>query len=1162
MINPTLPQDFFSKNSQPNSIQKESDWNIGEILLGTYEVKGVISQGGMGVIHLIHHLGWGLDLAVKSPRTDRRNDPLIIDNYFHECEIWIDLGLHPNIVTCYYVRNIGGIPRIFSEYIQSGSLKDWISTLKLYSKGKNESLETILDIAIQVAWGLDYSHKKKVIHQDVKPSNILINENKVAKVTDFGVSRARGITGSYASNQETIFAPFGGMTPEYCSPEQANKVLVSRKTDIWSWGVSVLEMFTGEATWMSGVMAPQVLSQYLVDDQIPDYIPKMPKEISELLSQCFEIDPEKRPEKFDIISNELVEIYNHITGHPYGRRFPENLKLLADSLNNQGVSLWDLENHEGAYESWDKALIQTPLHPQATYNKLLTQWRSGQVTDQVVIENLEAVSRDFSDNEIVNILIGDVHLERGDIRSAGQSFQNISDAKLRKTIEVRQDFVNGNNENSRCLKQRLSNSTSVIGIKFSDNDHEAITVSGTKNSWGSLENGSKVQFWNLDNGNNYYSFQTPDTVSSVSFSHNRNTIVTGRMPSNRDFKTKNYRDKINIWDLQTGQKIKSIDGFLGGVTTVEIGSDGVSILAGGYSKEAGIWDANSNLLVRELKGHSRTITCGCFTGDMKYCFTGEGFVNLDGLDASCLGICIKMWKVSDGSLVKEFIGHQDSIRCICINNDDSLLGSSSDDGSIKIWDIATGNCITTLIGHTESVNSVIFVQNDSYVLSAGSDNTVRLWNLVEYRCIYTFEGHANSVNAVAINKDNDLVLSGGGDSLILWSSGLKLPSYQAPFALCNTIPTETQITSQDNFASFISQAQEALRIKDYALCVTLIRAARNIPSQTRSPEAIKLWQSLYQLGYADKFVSAWQFEKYSDDQAYYELNQAIGKKIALKYVDRGRYQIIDISTRRIIREIVSKRNINRICLSPDATYAFTAEGGIDDELAVWNLSTGSCLRPFTTQRFGISSCEFDHSSKYVITGGGKGIIKIWDIFQGKCVQEFIGHKTPVNVIFICQQSRKLITGSGWGFKSESENDNTIKVWDIDSGRILHVFDSHTDRINCFSVSQKEDFLFSASNDCKIKMWDLRIGKEIRSFDGHQGDVTSLDLSPNQKYLVSGSQDKSIILWNIQDGEKTFISKFDQPVTNVSFSKYGEYLLITTMGNVLYKYFIDWEQEVV
>jgi WD40 repeat protein len=94
------------------------------------------------------------------------------------------------------------------------------------------------------------------------------------------------------------------------------------------------------------------------------------------------------------------------------------------------------------------------------------------------------------------------------------------------------------------------------------------------------------------------------------------------------------------------------------------------------------------------------------------------------------------------------------------------------------------------------------------------------------------------------------------------------------------------------------------------------------------------------------------------------------------------------------------------------------------------------------------------------------------------------------------------------------------------------------------------------------MWDLRIGKEIRSFDGHLGDVTSLDLSPNQKYLVSGSQDKSIVIWNIQDGEKTFISKFDQPVTNVSFSKYGEYLLISTMGNILYKYFIDWEQEIV
>ena len=84
-----------------------------------------------------------------------------------------------------------------------------------------------------------------------------------AKITDFGLAKARAASGVACGGAgRSILVSSGGMTPAYCSPEQANKQALSRKTDIWCWAVSVLEMFVGEVCWQSGVAAPRVLENY------------------------------------------------------------------------------------------------------------------------------------------------------------------------------------------------------------------------------------------------------------------------------------------------------------------------------------------------------------------------------------------------------------------------------------------------------------------------------------------------------------------------------------------------------------------------------------------------------------------------------------------------------------------------------------------------------------------------------------------------------------------------------------------------------------------------------------------------------------------------------------------------------------------------------------
>src|SRR5262249_17857278 len=156
-----------------------------------------------------------------------------------ELQTWIDLPGHPHLTMCCFFRTVENELVIFSEFVDGGSLATWIRDRKL------TVLPQILDVAIQTAWALQAAHDAGVIHLDVKPANVLLTQDRVAKITDFGLARTRSITSTVATGPgNTILVSGRGMTPAYCSPEQAEAKPLGRPSDIWSWAVLVLEMFT------------------------------------------------------------------------------------------------------------------------------------------------------------------------------------------------------------------------------------------------------------------------------------------------------------------------------------------------------------------------------------------------------------------------------------------------------------------------------------------------------------------------------------------------------------------------------------------------------------------------------------------------------------------------------------------------------------------------------------------------------------------------------------------------------------------------------------------------------------------------------------------------------------------------------------------------------
>lgn len=316
------PDRSESPENRPD-IDPFAEWEPGQVILDDYTIRLRVGSGGMGVVYLVERsiTGGVIQFAVKTLQPSLFSRSGANKALLRELRTWMSLPPHPNIVSCRFFRTIENRIAIFSEYVDGGSLSDWIEDDRI------GSLETILDIAIQTAWALQTIHDRNVIHQDVKPSNILLTQDGIAKLTDFGISNACRSDSSdpatIPTGQHSILVSTRGCTPAYCSPEQAVRGKVTRHTDMWSWAVTVLQMFTGKVRWTLGVTAPDYL-QTISSVSESGLRFKIPEPLHRLLQRCMQENRQDRWKTMSDIGVLLTAIYRDVSGKSYDRQPPES----------------------------------------------------------------------------------------------------------------------------------------------------------------------------------------------------------------------------------------------------------------------------------------------------------------------------------------------------------------------------------------------------------------------------------------------------------------------------------------------------------------------------------------------------------------------------------------------------------------------------------------------------------------------------------------------------------------------------------------------------------------------------------------------------------------------------------------------------------------------
>ena len=262
---------------------------INNIICNRYKILDHLGTGGMATVWLGYDTILDRQVAIKTFKIDA-NDEDAVKRFNREAKAVTSLS-HPNIVSIYDVENEGEFYYLILEYVEGMTLKDYLI------KNPRIPIETIVHIAKQISAGLSHAHQNGIIHRDIKPQNILMKEDLTCKITDFGIARAYGDTTLTQTNQMlgTVY---------YLSPEQARGNVATAQSDIYSLGILIFEMITGQIPF-KGESAVAIALKHLQEElpEIDKYRENVPQSVKNIVLQATMKNPNERY----ISSKELVE---------------------------------------------------------------------------------------------------------------------------------------------------------------------------------------------------------------------------------------------------------------------------------------------------------------------------------------------------------------------------------------------------------------------------------------------------------------------------------------------------------------------------------------------------------------------------------------------------------------------------------------------------------------------------------------------------------------------------------------------------------------------------------------------------------------------------------------------------------------------------------------
>ncbi|MFA6317603.1 MAG: SUMF1/EgtB/PvdO family nonheme iron enzyme [Elusimicrobiota bacterium] len=757
-------------------------WRVGEVVDDLYEVASILGEGGFGSVHKVRHLGWHIDLAVKSPREDKVSSRKAMERFVHEANTWVGLGLHPHIVTCYFVRVVGGLPRIFIECLEGGSLKEWLEARRIVDA------RTALDIAIQIGRAMERSHGAGLVHRDLKPGNCLMTPGGTLKVTDFGLAKLGEEEASEPASELPREAAIAGIreatmtgrlgTPEYMAPEQWSQAgKATAAADVWAFGVILFELMCGARPFAMAQDEPPdaFYCRMLESGWAYKFREDAPPGIRGIAASCLSPEPKKRESRFRVLRERLEAEYAALFKAAYPREPVRDTPLLADALCNQGVSLADLGQPDEAGRLFGRALKQDPTHPASIYNQGVVLMKEGRLTPAELRSRLEVAKRSRPKEWTPSFLLGLVRLAEGDAAAA------LRDLKAAE-------------EHSRSPLVRRALEAAKAGRAAEPLDLFVCPPMGAEEARMG-ESSFQVLLARARK-------ETESGAPGLAYK----TLMKARS-------VKGYERDLQALGLQRELSLKgSIKGFRGGwpkaflegsegALAAAVSPDGRRALSGHADGTVRLWDLHDSKRLACFQGHAGPVTAAAFLPD-----------GMEALSGSSDG-SLKVWGVISGSCLRTLVGHGGGVTSVFALPDGEAVLSASEDGTLRLWDLEKSACRRTMKAAAGPVTAAALSLDGRTAVSAGPAKAggarLRQWDPVRGAGV-ELRVDVGPVSSLAASPDGKAVLLGLSDgSLARWAFGWPAAAGRAA---CHAKGVRALAFSPDGRAALSGGDDKALKL--------------------------------------------------------------------------------------------------------------------------------------------------------------------------------------------------------------------------------------------------------------------------------------------------------------------------------------------------------------
>jgi WD40 repeat protein len=518
------------------------------------------------------------------------------------------------------------------------------------------------------------------------------------------------------------------------------------------------------------------------------------------------------------------------------------------------------------------------------------------------------------------------------------------------------------------------------------------------------------------------------------------------------------------------------------VHSVAVSPSGELIASAGADGTVKLWRMSDGALLRTLTGHEGDANGVAFSPD-------GSLVASAGADGT-----VRVWRVQDGQLQHTLTQGGGIVLSVAFAPNGQLLASGGEDGTVKLWRVATGVEERTIPAHDLWVSSVAFSPDGSLLASASADGTVKLWQVTTGQLERTIEAHNLWVTSVAFSPDGQLLASAGEDGTVkLWrvadgeltrtlNYSPDAPAFSVAFS------SDGSQLAAGGGANYI----RVWRVSDGTLQRTLMGHAAQVVSVVFAPSS-----PLLVSGGADSAIRVWQAD-----------------------------------TGALLRTLTGHTaQVASVAFSPNGSLL--ASGSGDSTVKIWRVADSGLQRTLAGHDAGITSVAFSPNGSLLASASEDGAVKLWRTVDGGLARTLTAHAGAVASVAFSPSGQLLATAG---------DDGTVKLWRVADAMLQRTINAHAGYVACVAFSPDGSLLATAGEDGAVKLWRVADWGLERTLTGHTAPVTAVAFSPNGRLIASSSVDASVRLWYVANGLQvaTLIGHSDT-VYAIAFSRDGALL---------------------